>query len=283
MEDQQIKCPVCDSNITGNYCKTCGFPVRRVFVPLPDALQEEEQKRINIAKQRWNLFLEKDGKIESLEKEKETLAKVVEEANKKTEEAKKTIGEKEDIIAQRNAEIESLQNKTKTLEEKKKQLEEEKKQLEEEKKQIEKNKDEKIGELNARINQLRKELEKIKKDPKPVSTSTCVAPIGHLVQQEDEEIIGVYPIFAGKTILGKAPRKQNDVNTCMIKSSEQKLEEEHFIIEAGDNKDKKTQPKAILSNGTWCIDSPNSKSPKEIELSNSTTIIIGDLYLIFIC
>ncbi len=275
MEDRQIKCPVCDSNITGNYCKTCGFPVRRVLAPLPDALQEEEQQRIDDAKERWNIFLKKDEKIESLNKEKEKLANHVEEANKKTEEANKTIGEKEGQIAQLNAEIESLQSNAKTLEE-------DKKQLEEAKKQIEKDKDGKIGELNARINQLRKELEKRKNSPSPTSAPCNAELIGYLVQQEEDEINSVYPIMVGRTIIGKSPTKQEDTQTCRIVCSEEKLQNEHFIIESSIQDKIKKPHKAILNKGEWSINYPENKSPKEITLTNGDIIIIGDLRLIFI-
>ena len=281
MEDQQNKCPVCDSKITGNYCETCGFPVRRVLVPLPDALQEEEQNRISVAKKRWNLFLKKDDEIETLNKEKEKLANDVEEANKKTEEANqqveeanKTIAARDGQIAQLNADIVSLQNKAK-------ELEEDKKQLEEAKKQIEKDKDDKIGELNARINQLKKELEKRKNNPSPTATPCNAEPIGYLVQQEEDEINSVYPILAGRTIIGKSPAKQENVQTCRIVCSEEKLQDEHFIIDAG-IKNGKTPHKAVLNNGEWSINYPENKSPQDIALANETIIIIGDLRLIFI-
>ena len=275
MEDRQIKCPVCDSNITGNYCKTCGFPVRRVLAPLPDALQEEEQQRIDDAKERWNIFLKKDEEIESLNKLKDKLSNDVEEANKKTEEANKTISERNGQIAKLNADIESLKSKEK-------ELVEEKKKIEDEKIQIEKKRDEKIGDLNALINQLKKELESKKNSPSPTTVSTQMATNLYLVQQdEDGTIDNVYPILTGKTVFGKSPIKKGDAYTCRIVcSEEQQLENEHFIIEV-EPKNPKTPYKAVLINGKWCIDRLG-KSPKETDLSNGKIILIGNLHLIFI-
>ena len=132
MENQQNKCPICESNITGNYCETCGFPVRRVLAPLPDALREEEHNRISIAKRRWDLFLKKDDEIESLNKEKEKLTQKVEEANKKTEEANKQVEEANKTIAERNDQISKLNAIIETLKSKEKELVEEIKKIEEE-------------------------------------------------------------------------------------------------------------------------------------------------------
>lgn len=94
----EIKCPVCDNTIeidNSSICARCGFEVKLRLSPLPTQLQQLEDERIQIAKNRYDSIKNQMAQQIKLESKNSELQQQVAELNK-------TINELQDRLNQAN-------------------------------------------------------------------------------------------------------------------------------------------------------------------------------------
>lgn len=132
--------------------------------------------------------------------------------------------------------------------------------------------------LAKQVQTLTATIEGMKAEIQQKATLPAMDVAGYLVQLQAQEIIGVYPIQTGKTVVGKKPQGNGQVHICKIIDSEPQFQSEHFSIETT----KDGMPNATLLTGEWSVDYHGNR-PNRQELANGTRIFIGSLELIFIC
>lgn len=87
---QNQVCPVCEIEYNEAICPQCGFEIKQMLVspPLP-YIQQLDAKRLEIARQNWNLLSQSKKDIQLLTKEKETLTVIKDNQKKEIEQLEK--------------------------------------------------------------------------------------------------------------------------------------------------------------------------------------------------
>ena len=191
-----VKCPICnEEHDVNNACPKCSFE-QHIYLceDMAERFKVFEENRVKGHREWWEEQQQQITKLNDSITEKE---KIIAGLNT-------TISEKDQAIADIN---ESIKAKNQEIERLKKIIAE---------------KDKEIDDLNTKIAEKEKEIECLKQS----------APICYILQKEFDEIIYVYPIFEGETIVGVNPQvdKHEGINICRIVTADKVMKAEHFKI-----------------------------------------------------
>ena len=102
---------------------------------------------------------------------------------------------------------------------------------------------------------------------------------GYLVQMRGKgEVLGVYAVYPGLTMVGTSPQQTEGRHRCRIVDSEPDFQREHFTIDLNEDG---TAEAVLVPGNTWSINYRGNRMDR-CTLDNGTRIFIGGMELVYV-